>query len=323
MKSNYKRNINTQLSCVENANQSLTTHYLIYKIVNNLNNRYYIGQHQTDNINDGYTGSGKLIRQAIEKYDLSCFTKEILFDFDNFEDMNNKEIELVQLSNCFPYDPLSYNLTPGGYNNCVLFGEQNGMHGKNPFANKTKDELNKIFNDRSERNKHKSKAILEKEKQNRSNAAKLCWQNEEYKQHVSSGLQKSVTIESRLKKSKQMTGKNNPMYGKNSWDYMSEDAKIKRYQKICNNNKGKNNPAYGKKWMYDPKTNKRKYVKADEVEYYLSIGYVIGQNFKANKNKKRMYLPGTNTYGKMINENEIQKYLDLGYKFGVNPVYKK
>lgn len=28
--------------------------------------------------------------------------------------MNNKEIELVQLSNCFPYDQLSYNLMPGG-----------------------------------------------------------------------------------------------------------------------------------------------------------------------------------------------------------------
>ena len=179
------------------------------------------------------------------------------------------------------------------------------MYGKNPYANKTKEELDKIFKERTKRNKNKSKDILEQEKQNRSNAAKKCWKNEEYKQHVRAGLQQSMTIELKLKKSKQITGKNNPMYGKNSWDYMSEDAKIKRYQKICNNNKGKNNPAYGRKWMYDPKTNKRKYVKADEVEYYLSIGYVIGQNFKANKNKKRMYLPGTNMYGKMIQENDF------------------
>jgi len=47
-------------------------------------------------------GSGDIIQVAIHKYGLSCFTKEILFDFDNFDDMNNKEAELVQLSNCFP-----------------------------------------------------------------------------------------------------------------------------------------------------------------------------------------------------------------------------
>jgi len=45
---------------------------------------------------------------------LSAFTKTILFDFDNFDDMNNKEKELVQLSNCYPNDPMSYNLREGG-----------------------------------------------------------------------------------------------------------------------------------------------------------------------------------------------------------------
>jgi len=59
-------------------------------------------------------GSGKLILLAEAKYGLSAFTKEILFDFDNFNDMNNKEKELVQLSNCFPYDEMSYNLKTGG-----------------------------------------------------------------------------------------------------------------------------------------------------------------------------------------------------------------
>ncbi len=54
--------------------------------------------------------------KALKKYDLSCFTKEILFDFDNFEDMNNKEKELVPLSACYPNDPMSYNLREGGFN---------------------------------------------------------------------------------------------------------------------------------------------------------------------------------------------------------------
>lgn len=61
-------------------------------------------------------GSGFLLKRAERKYGLSAFTKEILFDFDNFEDMNAKEIELVPLSVCYPLDPMSYNLREGGYN---------------------------------------------------------------------------------------------------------------------------------------------------------------------------------------------------------------
>ena len=61
-------------------------------------------------------GSGFLLKRAECKYGLSSFTKEILFDFDNFEDMNAKEMELVSLSACYPLDPMSYNLREGGHN---------------------------------------------------------------------------------------------------------------------------------------------------------------------------------------------------------------
>jgi hypothetical protein len=59
-------------------------------------------------------GSGDLIKLALEKYPLSCFSKEFLFNFDNFEDMNAKEKELVPLSACTPNNPLSYNIKEGG-----------------------------------------------------------------------------------------------------------------------------------------------------------------------------------------------------------------
>ena len=51
-------------------------HYLIYQVRNKLNGIIYIGQHQTENVNDGYMGSGPRIRRAIEKYGLDIdFTK--------------------------------------------------------------------------------------------------------------------------------------------------------------------------------------------------------------------------------------------------------
>jgi len=82
--------------------------YTIYKITNKLNNKFYIGMHKTIDLQDGYMGSGKLIRAAIQKYGIENFTKEILYIFDNEEDMKNKEKELVVLSE------QSYNLCEGG-----------------------------------------------------------------------------------------------------------------------------------------------------------------------------------------------------------------
>lgn len=101
---------------LSNINTQLSIHYLIYKITNQNNGMYYIGQHKTDNILDGYSGSGQYLQLAQQKYGLSIFIKEFLFDYDNFNDMNNKELELVQLSNCYPYNISSYNIREGGNN---------------------------------------------------------------------------------------------------------------------------------------------------------------------------------------------------------------
>ena len=83
-------------------------YFTVYKTTNTVNGRFYIGKHKTKNLNDGYMGSGKLLKQAIDKYGKDNFIKEILFVFDNEDDMNKKEKELVILSE------ESYNLCEGG-----------------------------------------------------------------------------------------------------------------------------------------------------------------------------------------------------------------
>jgi len=84
-------------------------HYTVYKTTNIINGNYYIGQHRTKNLNDEYLGSGTVISDAIAKHGRENFSKEILFVFDNFDDMNNKEIELVDHK-----DPKCYNARGGG-----------------------------------------------------------------------------------------------------------------------------------------------------------------------------------------------------------------
>ena len=53
-------------------------HYF-YKITNLLNEHFYYGIHSTDNLDDGYMGSGKRLHYAYKKYGMQNFKKEIMF----------------------------------------------------------------------------------------------------------------------------------------------------------------------------------------------------------------------------------------------------
>ena len=86
--------------------------YTIYKITNHINGKVYIGKHQTKNLNDAYMGSGKLLIAAIKKYGIENFSKQTLFVFENEDEMNNEEKEIVTESFC-KLDS-NYNLNPGG-----------------------------------------------------------------------------------------------------------------------------------------------------------------------------------------------------------------
>lgn len=85
--------------------------HTVYKTTNLANGNYYIGVHKTENPNDEYLGSGKLLWRAIEKYGWQNFKKEVLFIFETPEEAFKKEEELVDEAR---KDPSCYNLRKGG-----------------------------------------------------------------------------------------------------------------------------------------------------------------------------------------------------------------
>lgn len=87
--------------------------YIVYKITNLINNKIYIGSHKTNDLDDNYMGSGKLIKQAVEKYGFNNFKKEILFIYNNPRQMYLKEAEIVD-EEFLKRDDV-YNLVPGGH----------------------------------------------------------------------------------------------------------------------------------------------------------------------------------------------------------------
>lgn len=101
-------------------------HYLVYRTTCLLNGKIYIGQHQTYDINDGYIGSGSALNEDVEKFGKENFKREILFDFDNFTDMDNKERELVTEE--FVKRSDTYNLSIGGQDVGWRYVIENGLN---------------------------------------------------------------------------------------------------------------------------------------------------------------------------------------------------
>jgi len=116
--------------------------YTVYKIINTINQKIYIGVHKTTNPNDSYFGSGTAIKRAIKKYGKESFIKSILFEYDNSFDMFDKESELVDEN--FINSSNTYNLKTGG-------------NGNYQHSQQTKDKISKSNKGKMLSNDHKSK----------------------------------------------------------------------------------------------------------------------------------------------------------------------
>jgi hypothetical protein len=101
-------------------------YFILYQITNNINGKIYVGVHKTKNINDGYMGSGTLIREAIKKYGVENFSKTIISFHASYEELLEAEKTIVD-KNFIRRDD-TYNLAIGG-ESCWNYVNLNGLSG--------------------------------------------------------------------------------------------------------------------------------------------------------------------------------------------------
>lgn len=86
--------------------------HVVYKTTNIINGKIYIGKHSTSNLNDGYIGSGKLLKQAIEKYGVENFDRDIICICKTEDEAYEMEKSIVNES--FVNRDDTYNIIIGG-----------------------------------------------------------------------------------------------------------------------------------------------------------------------------------------------------------------
>lgn len=127
-------------------------HY-VYKIVNVLNDKFYIGIHSTNNLDDGYFGSGIQINRSIKAHGKENHRKEILFFFTNRLQASEKEAELVTEETL--KNPLCMNLLIGGSHNNKV--RQNYTH-----SQETKKKISIANSGRKQSAEHIEKSRLKR-----------------------------------------------------------------------------------------------------------------------------------------------------------------
>lgn len=98
-----------------------TKYNYLYMIVCDVTARFYYGIHSTNNLNDGYMGTGKRVLLSLKKHGRQNHTKTILEYFSTREEASLAEEKLVTKD--LLLDPLCMNLQTGGDSN-ISFSEE-------------------------------------------------------------------------------------------------------------------------------------------------------------------------------------------------------
>lgn len=109
----------------------------IYKTVNKLNGRFYVGKHRgRPESSEKYLGSGIALKRAIDKYGVDSFFKEIL-EYIPCGDLSERERFWIEKTEAFK-NGLGYNMTPGGDGGPAFKGRKHSEETKMKIREKSK-----------------------------------------------------------------------------------------------------------------------------------------------------------------------------------------
>ena len=100
----------------------------IYLTTNLINNKMYVGKHESQKYDSKYYGSGKILQKAIEKYGIENFKNEILYEADSIEELNIYEKKyIMEYRKKFGKNNL-YNIANGGDGGDTFSGKSDKIH---------------------------------------------------------------------------------------------------------------------------------------------------------------------------------------------------
>lgn len=187
-------------------------YYIIYKTTNVLTGEFYIGKHCTENLNDGYIGTGMTILKKIKQFGRQHFYRNILEFCNSYDELN--EAEKRWLTEEVMNNPLCYNNQTGGDNGFIQSVDtkekiSNSNQGKivsdetrkkqseslkgRIVSDETKGKLRLAWLYKSDKERQKHREAISRALKGKTSNRKGIKLTEEHKKHISESLREKPT----------------------------------------------------------------------------------------------------------------------------------
>jgi hypothetical protein len=232
--------------------------YYVYITTNLISKKQYIGDHSTNNLNDKYLGSGKILMKSIKKDGRQNFDNKILEQFETKQQAFDAQAKYIKQYNTLV--PNGYNISPKGGHQCkdgmskeTKLKVRDSLKGKKreTFSEITKKRManNKLGTKHSEETKTKIGLARKGQKHSEEAKTKISKSNkgkhnihfsEEHNNKISEALKgKKCAEETKIKIGLAHKGKNHKPFSEESRKKMSIAQKGKKMPLVSNETKEK------------------------------------------------------------------------------------